>query len=242
MNDGGSESQLSLITSMQTEIATLKKKLSKFSDNDSDVGSRDSSPVKFFLGSDEKSHVEKALLDKEEEILKLTREIESLKASLTSLSSEDNTRIETQLELTSLKEELMNLQNALEKQEDMISDKETSIGYLKLDLIDKEEKLSTALETLCDRDNAVYIYNGTACRVASHFHGNINQLLVDIHFVFFFYPEYSDIISPSILFVGIGIENTRTFSSNWGLMCVLELSQAPKPQKLDRSHIEKDRS
>ena len=155
INDGVSESQLSLITSMQTEIATLKKKLSKFSESDSDVGSRDSSPVKFFLGGDERSHVEKALLDKEEVILKLTREVESLKASLTSLSNEDNTRIETQLELTSLKDELMNLQNALEKQEDMISEKETSIGYLKLDLIEKEEKLSTALESLSVKNGEI---------------------------------------------------------------------------------------
>ena len=144
--DSEPESKLSLITSMQTEIATLKTKLSKFSGADST--SQESSPVKFFLGDDDKSHIEKALLDKEEEILKLTREIESLKASLTSLSNEDNTRIETQLELTSLKEELINLQNALEKQEDMISEKERSIGFLKLELIDKEEKYSSAMECL----------------------------------------------------------------------------------------------
>ena len=146
------EFQLSIVTELQNEVLSLKKKLKKnkaASDRSSlspekprssSNNASPSTPVSIASEVIDSSILEQALLDKEEMIVKLNREIEGFKNTIADLYRENDSRFETQTELLSLKDQLIGLQNALEKQEDQIVDKDFTIEKLQQELDVKIEQ------------------------------------------------------------------------------------------------------
>ncbi|XP_063727786.1 thyroid receptor-interacting protein 11-like isoform X2 [Symsagittifera roscoffensis] len=147
------EFQLTIVTELQNEVVSLKKKLKRSKIGlESGTGSKESpSPnlqTTFPLENSERSVLEQALLDKEEVIMRLNREIEGFKMTISELYRENNSRFETQSELISLKDQLIGLQSTLEKQEDQLIDKDFTIERLQQDFENLKSQHSEEIDAL----------------------------------------------------------------------------------------------
>ena len=145
--------QLTILTELQNEVVSLKKKLKRSKIGlESGTGSKESpSPnlqTTFPLENSERSVLEQALLDKEEVIMRLNREIEGFKMTISELYRENNSRFETQSELISLKDQLIGLQSTLEKQEDQIGNKDFTIEKLQQDFENLKSQHSEEIDAL----------------------------------------------------------------------------------------------